>query len=284
MPPFASELNHKNRGFTLVELIIVIVLLALTGLFVFNYLGFGAQIFRDTTERDQLVSQSRFALNRLTSELRNAVPRSVRVRAADNQRCLEFMPILASSQYVRMPRPGPPSVSNVPFTAIEPTSLTNLVGGYLLVYATTTQHIYGNSTQRRKEVTGISTPSNNLVEITYTPSTFFVTDSPVRRYYIGGDPVSWCYDENNHNLFRFAGYGRLNNQPTLADLKASTATSAEVMAENIYNDLNNSEFPFRVYEATLYRNSLIQLDWRFRRANAQEPLEILHEVAIPNVP
>ncbi|RUO59820.1 PilW family protein [Pseudidiomarina marina] len=276
--------QHRSRGFTLVELVIVIVLLALTGLFVFNYLGFGAQIFRDTTERDQLVSQSRFALNRLTSELRNAVPRSVRVSVADSQRCIEFMPILASSQYVRIPRPGPPSVSNVPFTAIAPTTLDGLVGGYLLVYATTTQHIYGNATQRRKEVTGVTPPVDNLVDISYSPNTFFVTDSPVRRYYIGGMPISWCYDETSRGLYRFEGYGRLNNQPSFADLQLSTATSAELMAENIYNDLNNSEFPFKVFEATLYRNSLIQFDWRFRRDAAQEPLEILHEVYIPNVP
>lgn len=274
----------KLRGFTLVELIIVVVLLAITGLFVFNYLGFGAQIFRDTTEREQLVSQSRFALNRLTSELRNAVPRSVRVSAADSQRCIEFMPMLASSQYVRIPRPGPPSVSNVPFTAIAPTTLDGLIGGYLLVYATTTQHIYGNSTQRRKEVTGITAPANNLVEISYSPSTFFVTDSPVRRYYIGGMPISWCYDEVSHGLYRFAGYGLLNNQPSFSSLQVSVATSSELMAENLYNDLNNSEFPFKVFEATLYRNSLIQFDWQFRRDTAEESLEILHEVYIPNVP
>src|SRR5690554_3175747 len=98
---------ERTRGFTLIELIIVIILLALSGLFVFNYLGFGAQIFRDTTEREQLVAQSRFAVNRLTAELRNAVPRSVRTRGADSQRCLEFMPIIASSQYLGLPRPGP---------------------------------------------------------------------------------------------------------------------------------------------------------------------------------
>lgn len=274
----------KFRGFTLVELIIVVVLLAITGLFVFNYLGFGAQIFRDTSERDQLVSQSRFALNRLTSELRNAVPRSVRVSAADSQRCIEFMPILASSQYVRIPRPGPPSVSNVPFTAIAPTTIDGLVGGYLLVYATTSQHIYGNATQRRKVVTNITPPTDNLVEISYSPSTFFVTDSPVRRYYIGGMPISWCYDEASHGLYRFAGYGLLNNQPSFSSLQVSLATSSELMAENLYNDLTNSEFPFKVFEATLYRNSLIQFDWQFRRESAQEPLEILHEVYIPNVP
>lgn len=276
----------RRQGFTLVELIIVIVLLAIIGLFVFNYLGFGAQIFRDTTERDQLVSQSRFALNRLTSELQGAVPRSIRVANTDSQRCLEFMPILASSLYVDIPRPGP--TSSDPFIAVAPLANTSLVGGYLLVYATNASYVYGNNVQRRKVVTGVTatTPAqDNLVEIEYaTTPAFFGTESPARRYYIGGQPISWCYDNTTHRIYRFAGYGLNSLQPSFSQLQLSGASSAEIMAEDIYNDLNNNEFPFYVFEATLQRNSLVQLDWRFSREAGSEPLQIVHEVHIANVP
>lgn len=276
----------RRAGFTLVELIIVIVLLAIAGLFVFNYLGFGAQIFRDTTERDQLVSQSRFALNRLAAELQSAVPRSVRVSNTDSQRCIEFMPILASSLYVDIPRPGP--TGNDPFVAVEPSSDVPLTGGYLLVYATNTNYIYGNNVQRRKVVSSITptTPAqDNLVEINYATSPgFFGAESPARRYYIGGAPVSWCYSEANNSVYRFAGYGLNNLQPSLANLLVSGATSAEIMAENIYNNLASNEFPFYVFEATLQRNSLVQIDWRFSRSAGSEPLQIVHEVHIANVP
>ncbi|RWU11185.1 type II secretion system protein [Pseudidiomarina gelatinasegens] len=276
----------RNRGFTLVELIIVIVLLAITGLFVFNYLGFGAQIFRDTAERDQLVSQSRFAVNRLVAELRNSIPRSVRVSLTDNQRCVEFMPILASSQYLDIPRPGP--TGNDPFVAIAPATNQSLVGGYLFVYATNSSYIYGGSNQRRKVVTNVSPatpPQDNVVEIEYsTNPSFFGAESPARRYYIGGDPISWCYDDVRNALVRYAGYGRTINQPSLSTLQGSTATSAELMAENLFNNLGANEFPFYQFEATLQRNNLVQIDWRFSRTADQEPLQLLHEVHIPNVP
>ncbi|MBR9906827.1 MAG: type II secretion system protein [Gammaproteobacteria bacterium] len=276
----------RRSGFTLVELIIVIVLLAIAGLFVFNYLGFGAQIFRDATERDQLVSQSRFALNRLSSELQGAVPRSVRVSSTDSQRCLEFMPILASSLYLDIPRPGP--TGSDPFIAVEPESNAGLIGGYLLVYATNTSYIYGNNVQRRKVITNITatTPAqDNLVEINYsTNPAFFGAESPARRYYIGGQPISWCYDDTSNRIYRFAGYGLQNVQRSFSQLQTIGAASAEIMAEDIYNDLNNNEFPFYVFEATLQRNSLVQLDWRFSREAGSEPLQIVHEVHIANVP
>ncbi|GAB3288612.1 PilW family protein [Pseudidiomarina andamanensis] len=278
-------MRHR-QGFTLVELVIVIVLLAITGLFVFNYLGFGAQIFRDTTERDQLVAQSRFAIARLSRELQGAVPRSIRVSITDAQRCIEFMPILASSVYLDIPRPGP--TSSDPFIAIEPVANDNLVGGYLLVYATNTSYIYGNSVQRRKVISNITDTSpaqDNLVEINYaTTPAFFGAESPARRYFIGGEPVSWCYDNTSNSIYRFAGYGLNSLQPSFSQLQISAASSAEIMAKYIYNDLNNNEFPFYVFEATLQRNSLIKLDWRFSREADSEPLQFVHEVHIANVP
>lgn len=275
-----------KRGFTLVELIIVIVLLAITGLFVFNYLGFGAQIFRDTTERDQLVSQSRFTINRLASELRNSVPRSVRVSPADNQRCVEFMPVLASSQYLDIPRPGP--TAGDPFVAIDPSTAQSLSGGYLFVYATNTNYIYGGSNQRRKVITSVTPTSpaqDHVVEIAYnTTPAFFGAESPARRYYIGGAPISWCYDDTRNALYRYAGYGLNVTQPSLSDLQVSSASSAELMAENLVNNLGANELPFYEFEATLQRNNLVQIDLRFRRTASQEALRILHEVHIPNVP
>src|SRR5690554_7243210 len=110
--------RQGTAGFTLVELIVVIVLLGIVGTFSFSYLGFGAKIFSDAVGRDQLLNQSRFAVERLSRELRNALPRSVRVNSFDQQRCIEFVPIITSSSYVQIPRLGA-SASNR-FIAVTP--------------------------------------------------------------------------------------------------------------------------------------------------------------------
>ena len=41
----------RNRGFTLVELVIVILLLAIIAIFSFQFVGFGSQMFVNGAER-----------------------------------------------------------------------------------------------------------------------------------------------------------------------------------------------------------------------------------------
>lgn len=272
------------RGYTLIELVVVMVLLGIVAVFSFQYIGFGAQIYQDTTGREQLVSQTRFAVERLNRELRNALPRSIRVSADDQQRCIEFMPIVTSSNYLQMPRPGPSA--NDDFIAVEPIRANQLIGNYLFVYATNANFIYGDNDLRRKIITAVTpnaSEGTTVIDFTGNPS-FFPTNSPARRFYVASAPVSWCYNESLGQLERFTNYGLLATQPSHTSLLGDSA-AREVMAVAIRNDLNdNEEWPFRVFEATLQRSSLVQFDWRFRRTSTSEPLQILHEVHIPNVP
>lgn len=273
------------RGFTLIELIIVIVLLSIVGIFTFSYIAFGTRIYTDAVEREQLISQSRFAVGRLTLELRNALPRSVRYNEDDNFRCIEFMPIVTSSNYLQMPRPG--VTANDDFIAMRPIRLSNMVDNYLIVYPSNLGFIYGADSQRRKRITAVNDgePESGLITIEFTGSTtFFPTDSPARRFYVTTSPVSWCYNESLGQIERYSGYPLSAGQPTLASLRANYASNGEVMAINISNNMTNGEFPFSVVDATLQRSSLVQFDLRLRRGSSNEPLQILHEVHIPNVP
>jgi len=67
------------RGFTLVELVMVILLLGVMATFTSQFIGIGTQIYGDASRREQLMSDARFALERLNRELRDAVPGSVRI-------------------------------------------------------------------------------------------------------------------------------------------------------------------------------------------------------------
>lgn len=269
-----------NKGFTLIELIIVIVLLGIVGTFSFSYLGLSAKIFSDTVGRDQLLNQSRFAVERLSRELRNALPRSVRV----NGLCIEFVPIITSSSYVQIPRLG--ASASKSFIAVTPVVEHNqsILNQSLFVYATTAELIYGNNSPRprRKTIADIQTSTDNsgLSEFTFTDTeASFPTGSPARRFFITEQPVSWCVSDTG-NLERFEQYGFFPTQQNHNELV--NLVSSQTMAQQLYN--NSSQVPFSVLSPTLQRNSLVQLDFRFGRDNDSEPLRIQHEVFVPNVP
>lgn len=274
----------RNQGFTLIELIIVIVLLAIIGTFSFSYLGLGAKIFTDSVGRDQLLNQSRFAVERLTRELRNSLPRSVRVVNGSNYSCIEFVPIIASSSYVQLPRPGASAGNN--FIGVTPLTEPGqaMIGSHLFVYATTPELIYATS-ERRKIISTMQNDASNtgLSIFTFTESkATFPTGSPARRFFITEQPVSWCVSSTGR-LERFEQYGFLTNQPSRNALLANV--SFEIMAQQLQNNLADpSQSPFHVLPATLQRNSLVQIDFRFGRASDTEPLRIQHEVFVPNVP
>lgn len=273
---------RQAQGFTLIELIIVIVLLGILSIGTFAYLGFGAQIFTDVVGRDQLTSQSRFAVERLSRELRNSLPGSARVSGDGS--CLEFMPISATSSYLQLPRRGD---RNRDFIGVAAANVDrdDLAGQYLYVYANSEQRIYGNAENQRKVIDDVTEDTSDswMFEYSGNPRPFS-QQSPARRYYVSAGPVSWCLDDAQNELVRFTGYALNNQQNNLSGLQNEPNAKQAVMAENLYNNLANDEPPFRAAVATLQRNNLILIDFRFARRDGREPLTLLHEVHIPNVP
>ena len=91
------------KGFTLIELVTVIVLLGIMATGIGGFITLSTQTFVNVSERDELLASARFAIERLNREVSNAVPNSIRI-ATDidsNRQCLEFMPIQASTSYTR---------------------------------------------------------------------------------------------------------------------------------------------------------------------------------------
>ncbi|MGV8836047.1 PulJ/GspJ family protein, partial [Cellvibrio sp.] len=84
-------------GFTLIELIRVIVVLSILGTIGSGFVVRTTESYQRTQTRALLVNTSRQALERMTRQLRIALPYSVRVTNGGN--CLEFMPIAAGGNY-----------------------------------------------------------------------------------------------------------------------------------------------------------------------------------------
>ena len=92
-----------SRGFTLIELVIVMVIMGIVSVFSIKFITHSVQIYRQGADREQLMSDVRFGLERLNREVRNAVPGSLRIEngAAETEpvSCVSFWPITTAGRY-----------------------------------------------------------------------------------------------------------------------------------------------------------------------------------------
>ena len=87
----------KARGFTLLELMIVLVLIGISAIFSTRFIADMASSYVGTAQRSQALAGARFAMERIKRELGLAYSPSVYV--SDDKRCVSFVPVLAAGSY-----------------------------------------------------------------------------------------------------------------------------------------------------------------------------------------
>ena len=99
-------MRRPQQGFTLVEMIMVIVITGIIGGIVAVFLKAPVQQYMDVARRADMTDIADTALRRITRDLRLALPNSVRVRNAAGTACngaqacyLEFIPTIGGGRY-----------------------------------------------------------------------------------------------------------------------------------------------------------------------------------------
>lgn len=87
----------KARGFTLIEMVVTIVIGSTIMLGIAGYVQLGMKGYADTIDRQRIQTQAQFVLEKMTREIRHAVPNSFYVPESG---CLEFVPIEYSGFYL----------------------------------------------------------------------------------------------------------------------------------------------------------------------------------------
>lgn len=271
---------QRTKGFTLIELIIVIVLLSIVAIFSFRFVGLGSEMFVTGADRVKLLDQSRFAIERVTRELRNSVPNSARVMtASDNSfQCLEFVPIKTAGTYY-----------DAPFSSSENEQFefVSLATGWpditpadrLFVYATKESDIYSDAAARERwgTVSAVTERAGDNTELVLDSGQYFEERSPRQRMYVGALPVSFCVDSGGQ-LIRYRDYGWNETQVR------PPANTGAVIGERLANlQPSGTQLPFKVDDATLLRNNVIHVFLEYRSASS-EALFFNQEIQVPNAP
>ena len=263
---------RAQHGFSLIELTIVIVLLSVLALGVSSYIGLGATMYSDATEREQVLNQSRFVAERLQRELRNAAPNSIRSADTALLRCIEFAPIVASGLYLQAPVTPTAgselrlamfgwqsSYQTLPFT-IYPRQLAD-------IYGTSGSTIRLNGSEQDD-----GDGNDATVTVQLESSHSFPLDSPEKRFYLlSASPVSYCFNGVDGSIRRYSDYSYSAAQPL------PPSGIAALMASDV------QQVRFAINEAVLTRNSVVNLLLQFGQSPASD-MFFNYEVHIPNVP
>ncbi|MCL1078249.1 type II secretion system protein [Parashewanella spongiae] len=273
--------QSDQQGFTLVELITVIMILGIVLIGVSGFITFGTRIFVDSSSVDQALSDSRFALQRMTRELRTAMPNSLRVTSGVGYQCIEFVPIVTASSYVILPFQDKPSNGTGRILADDnPTRVKADHRAY--VYPLTPEEVYQAPSIVTKHgiVTGV-TQNDSEINLTFatvgSQNIQFSEASAQKRIYFTHTPVSYCFSSVTQTLRRYKEYGFYALQPDPVQMG-----DGALLAGNIVNQQIGNDYPITLTPSTLVNNALIHLQPRFT-VNG-ETIQYQHQVQVINVP
>ncbi|UPW17996.1 prepilin-type N-terminal cleavage/methylation domain-containing protein [Agarivorans sp. TSD2052] len=266
----------KSQGFTLIELVITMVLLAILAIATSDFIRSGALIYRQSADRQVLVSEARFAIQRLSRELHNSLPNSARLDANNaGDPCLSFVPTVASNTYINVPLIPNAAASASMVTAPNQPTISAQGSHWLSVYVLGSDEVLNSDgrlqdafcTSSRGKALCINSISNDassgLSTVNFAGPIEFISDSPAQRAYIITEPVRYCVE--GAKLVRY--------QPADADDGIMMASKLEP---------NSGTQPFQVVQPSLTRNGLVNLRLRF--VEKDEFVEFNHDIVILNQP
>ena len=262
MRRFAAQRALKGQaGFTLVEVITVVVILSLVAVVGTNFIVNATESYQRTQTRANLVNTARQALERMTRQLRGALPYSVRITNSGN--CVEFMPI-AGGGFYRNPVPDQANGAG-PSGSIE-TSLHGVDFGsavFVSIGAMSPDELYGANPESMAGVT-----SRSVDEVNF-PARVWQRNSIARRFYLLDSPQAFCLFGNQLRFYP-------DQEATAGQVDAGS--DFDLLALNAQPEGT----PFELSPASLERN--VVLNWSVMFTEGGESVDFEQEVLIRNVP
>ena len=291
---------HAVAGFTLVELIIVIVLTGVVAAITAAFITRPIEGYVDLTRRAALVDSAESALRRMARDIRIALPNSVRVTNTASGYALEMLPTLDGGRYfttgvaacnlnlagadlefainglfqgLTLPRSGTADrlVINNLGSGGQDDAYTALTGSPSVVSPKD-----GSTTiSFSLSAVGECVPGFSVHKITLNPGYQFKQNSPLQRLFVIQTPVTYLCDKSAGTLTRYADYAIQSAQPTTAAVLNALADVTSAVVANYVNACSATTTAGQVQQ-----RGLVTLDLGL--ADQGETIRLIHQVQLDN--
>jgi len=270
--------THYQNGFTLIELILVIVVGGIVAAMTTSILTLPINAYVDSSRRANLTSIADMAMKRMQRDIRSALPNSIRV-SADGQ-TLELLHVVDAGRY-RATLADDASGDILDFTRndtsfdvlgdLQNIDAINMANAKLVVYplGTTGSNPYaGDNISMLTNASSASSIHFNSLQ--------FPLASPQQRFFIIDTPISYHCNLNpaepkNKVLMRYQGYPIQINQPIPPTNGGSIQT----------NYLASCEFSYSLGSST--RSSLVTVSLTLTD-DAGESVKLIQQIHVVNQP
>ncbi|WED21540.1 type II secretion system GspH family protein [Vibrio sp. JC009] len=245
----------KRSGFTLIEMVMTIVVSGIIVLGITGFLQLGITGYSDTIARQKVQNQARFAIEKMSREMRHAVPNSFEL----NGSCLRFYPIKYSGFYTQVEAQSVANNTIMFMTDNQAVASADFEpGDRLVINPSSFGDLTSDTASAPVEDCDISCSENNGI---YTISDTFSSYSVGNRHYIyGEDYVTYC----------------------LTSGSVTRAEGATGSAVTVADSLDGSS-SFSYESPTLQRGGLVHMDLLFVNDDGEES-SYKHDVQVLNVP
>jgi MSHA biogenesis protein MshO len=285
------------RGFTLIELIVVVVLLGILAAGSSIFIARPIEIYQEQVRRQQLVDAAEMALRQIAVDVRAALPNSIRFN--DNGPAswsIEMIETVDGARYrdeAGAPFTDPDYI--LEFTGSD--SFFNILGEFsnspgsslrVAIYNTNSDDIYthaelgtnpGLISQQGITLQTIAGSPSDEQQIELDTAHQFIQQSPGQRLFLVSGPVSYTCDAVN-GLVRFEGYSfrsAYTSVDSFADLDSQAGETHGLVAANTTRCAMD-------YEAgSPTRGGLLTIDLSLSNS-VGETVRLLHQLHVDNVP
>lgn len=276
--------RKKNAGFTLMELIVVMLISGIIAFMVVNIISTPMEGFSDQKRRAKLVDMAELSLHRIARDIRNALPNSIRI-SADAQ-TIEMLHTIAGGRYQKQAfSTSQPisqiklykALSNAAEIQVAPGVATNTqcarsgLPDCLVIYnlgngISGSDAYYGGNISALKSI-DLSAPDYPVSFVSHQ----FNLDSPQQRFFIINKAIAYTCNPLTGELLVNEAYNFIDN-----DNDPPAFSSGFLLASQ------TAQCHFTYQPGTLTRPALVTLE--IGLSEEHETISLLHQVLIGNQP